>query len=292
MIGVWMQRNGQRHLHVHLGGSSATVGLYVRQVYGFGYSITVHGPEEFYDASRQYLKEKIAAADFICCISYFTRSQLMKFSPYDQWAKLVVLYLGVDPSIFLPRPSKSTSDHFEILCVGRLTPSKGQHLLIDAVEHLASQGRRVRLRIVGAGPDSHSLQEIAARCKKPFTISLEGAVNQDRIRTFYAAVDVFCIPSFAEGIPIVLMEAMSMAIPCVTTHITGIPELIRNGVDGVLVAPSDLNGLTEALARLMDDPVLRERLGRSGRERILEHFDLRNSVEKLAATFVEHLSTS
>ena len=150
----------------------------------------------------------------------------------------------------------------------------------------------MRLRIVGAGPDSHSLHDIASRCTEPLTISLEGAVNQDRIRTFYAIADVFCIPSFAEGIPIVLMEAMSMAIPCVTTHITGIPELIRNGVDGLLVAPSDLNGLTEALARLMDDPVLRERLGRSGRERILEHFDLRNSVEKLAATFVERLSTS
>jgi glycosyltransferase involved in cell wall biosynthesis len=101
--------------------------------------------------------------------------------------------------------------------------------------------------------------------------------------------DVFCIPSVAEGIPVVLMEAMAMEIPCVTTHITGIPELIRNGRDGLLVAPADLEGLSEALARLMDDEALRERIAKSGRMRVMEQYDLRRSVEKLASIFTERV---
>ena len=289
MVGVWMRRVGQQHLHVHLGSQAATVGLYVKHVFQVGYSITVHGPDEFYDAPGQYLEEKIAAADFICCISFFARSQLMKLSPYAHWNKLVVSRLGVDPSVFSPRPSRPAPDVFEILCVGRLCSAKGQHILLDAVSKLAQQGRRVRLRVVGQGPDEASLKALAAGTGKPELAVFEGAVNQDHIRKLYAAADIFCISSFAEGIPVVLMEAMAMEIPCVTTHITGIPELIRNGIDGMLVAPSDVDGLVEALEKLMDDTALRERISKSGRQRVLEHYNLRRSVEKLAAIFSERV---
>jgi colanic acid/amylovoran biosynthesis glycosyltransferase len=128
MVGVWMSRMKHRHLHVHLGSQAATVGMYVRRTFGFGLSLTVHGPDEFYDARGQYLEQKIAAADFICCISFFARSQLMKCSPYAHWSKLVVSRLGVDPNLFLPTPIRAAPEAFEILCVGRLTPAKGQHL--------------------------------------------------------------------------------------------------------------------------------------------------------------------
>jgi len=284
-----MQRVGQRHVHVHLASQAASVGLYVHHVFRVGYSITVHGPDEFYDAKGQNLQEKIAAADFICCISFFARSQLMKFSPYVHWKKLVVSRLGVNPDLFSPSPKRVAPDVFEVLCVGRLTGAKGQHLLIDAVDKLASQGRSVRLRVVGSGPDEASLKAHAAETGRPDLVVFEGAVNQDHIRTLYRAADIFCIASFAEGIPVVLMEAMAMEIPCVTTHITGIPELIRNGVDGMLVAASDVDGLAEAMAKLMDDPELRMQIGRNGRARVLEHYDLRRSVEKLASIFIERI---
>jgi glycosyltransferase involved in cell wall biosynthesis len=289
MVGQWMRIKRQSHLHVHLGSQAASVGLFVRHVFGFGYSLTVHGPDEFYDAQGQYLVQKIAAADFIVCISSYTRSQLMKLSPYIHWNKLIVSRLGVDPMLFSPLPQKAEPEVFEILCVGRLTPAKGQHLLIDAVEQLAQQGRRVRLRLVGNGPDESSLQERAALLEFPECVVFEGPVNQDRIRAHYAAADIFCLPSFAEGLPVVLMEAMSMRIPCVATNIMGIPELIRNGIDGLLVAPSDLDALVEALATLMDDKNLRERLGSSGRARILEHYDLHRNVTELASLFAERV---
>jgi colanic acid/amylovoran biosynthesis glycosyltransferase len=289
MVGVWMQRVRQHHLHVHLGSQAATVGLYVRHVFGVGFSITVHGPDEFYEAQGQYLEQKVAAADFICCISSYARSQLMKFSPYAQWSKLVVSRLGVDPSLFLPKPAKPASDFCEILCVGRLTRAKGQHVLIDAVDRLARQGRRVRLRLVGDGPDSPSLREQAARLENPNIVVFEGAVNQDYIRRLYEGADIFCLPSLAEGIPVVLMEAMAMEIPCVTTHITGIPELIRSGIEGLLVAPSDLEGLVEVLETLMDDAALRERVAKNGRARVLRDYDLGRNVEQLATIFADRV---
>lgn len=290
MVGQRMKRQGLRHLHVHLASQAASVGLFVRTVFGFGYSFTVHGPDEFYDAKGQYLTEKIAAADFVVCISSFARSQMMKLSPYSDWGKFVVAPLGVDPEQFEPRPKRAAPDCFEILCVGRLTPAKGQHLLIDAVDALARQGRNVRLRLVGSGPDDASLRAQAGRMDAPEPVIFEGAVNQDRIREFYARADIFCLPSFAEGVPVVLMEAMAMGVPCVTTRITGIPELIRDEVDGLLVAASDLEGLTAALGRLMDDQALRVRLAQSGRERVVKLYNLRRNVETLAAVFEERVS--
>jgi glycosyltransferase involved in cell wall biosynthesis len=289
MVGQWMLRNRQSHLHVHLGSQAASVGLFVRCVFGFGFSLTVHGPDEFYDAQGQYLARKIAAADFIVCISSYTRSQLMKLAPVAQWNKFIVSRLGVDPRLFSPLPEKAEPEIFEILCVGRLTPAKGQHLLIDAVERLRRQGRSVRLRLVGGGPDDRSLRERTAHSDFPECVVFAGPVNQDRIRGLYAAADIFCLPSFAEGLPVALMEAMAMGIPCVATHITGIPELIRNGIDGLLVAPSDLDALVAALATLMDDKALRERLARSGRERILEQYDLHRNVAELAGHFAENV---
>jgi glycosyltransferase involved in cell wall biosynthesis len=291
MVGVWMQRVGQRHLHVHLGSQPATVGLYVKEVFGFGLSITVHGPDEFYEASVQHLREKVIAADFICCISHFARSQLMKLSPYAHWHKLVVSRLGIDPSVFQPVEPPSGRAHFEILCVGRLTSAKGQHLLVDAVGTMHRQGRRVRLRIVGGGDDRASLEAQVRSQQLDSVIIFEGPVNQDAIRALYAQADCFCIASFAEGIPVVLMEAMAMQIPCVTTHITGIPELIRHKVEGLLVAPSDSDGLVQELSRLMDDPALRRELGANARQRVLESYDLARNVDLLAQIMRERVAS-
>ena len=291
MVGQWMRRQRQTHLHCHLGQQAATVGLYVRRIFGFGFSMTVHGPDEFYDAQGQYLAQKIAAADFIVCISSFARSQLMLLSEYRHWDKFVVSRLGVDSMVFSSMPKGNAEDGIEVLCVGRLTPAKGQHLLVDAVDRLAVEGRQVRLRLVGGGPDELSLREHAARTRFPDRVVFEGAVNQDRIRSFYSAADIFCLPSFAEGVPVVLMEAMAMGIPCVSTNITGIPELIRDGIDGLLVAPSDLEALTDALRQLMDDEALRERLACSGRTRALDRYHLRRNVEELAGHFAERVKT-
>ena len=216
----------------------------------------------------------------------------MKLSEPSLWPKLHVTPLGVDPDHFVPRPFHGEGDVFEVLCVGRLTPAKGQHVLIAAIERLRSQGRRVRLRIVGDGPDRRSLESAVAHCGLNQHVIFEGAVNQDRIRDLYNRADVFALASFAEGIPVVLMEAMAMEIPCVSTWIAGIPELIRDGVDGLLTPPSDDAALASAIARLMDDAALRQKLGRAGRKRVIERYNLRPNVGRLAEVFAAHLEES
>jgi glycosyltransferase involved in cell wall biosynthesis len=120
-------------------------------------------------------------------------------------------------------------------------------------------------------------------------VRFTGALNQTEVRAWYARADAFALASFAEGIPVVLMEAMASAIPCVSTRITGIPELIRDGEDGLLVTPSDTDELAAALARLMDDAPLRHYLGRSGRARVQQKYNLVRNVERLGGVFATRL---
>jgi glycosyltransferase involved in cell wall biosynthesis len=287
MIGEWMRAKNLRHLHVHFATPASTVGLIVAKVFGVTLSITVHGPDEFYDVRGYLLAEKIAASRLVCAISMFARSQLMKISDPSLWGKIKVTPLGIEPSVFAPRPFRSNGGVFEILCVGRLVPSKGQHTLLIAVQQLVSQGRSIRLRFVGDGPDRNSLELAARSYGIADRVIFEGAVNQDHIRALFEQADAFALASVAEGVPVVLMEAMAMEIPCVTTWITGIPELIRNAIDGLLVAPSDDRGLASAIALLMDDEDLRRRLGTAGRQRVMEKYDLRSNVARLATVFEE-----
>lgn len=282
MVGHWLRQRGLHHLHVHFATPAATVGLIAGRVFGIGFSLTVHGPDEFYDVPGYALEEKVAGARFVCCIGYFCRSQLMKLSPPGQWHKFEIAPLGVDPEVFAPRPFRANPDPFQILCVGRLAPAKGQHILIQAVARLVAAGHPVQLVLVGGGPDRESLEAQVQRLGLTAQVRFEGVVNQDRIRTLYAQADVFVLASFAEGIPVVLMEAMAMEIPCVTTFITGHPELIRDGIDGLLVAPSDDAALAEAIAGLIADPERRRHLGQAGRLRVLERYNLEPNTRHLA----------
>jgi colanic acid/amylovoran biosynthesis glycosyltransferase len=290
IVAGWMQRNAITHLHVHFATPAATVALILARTRSIRFSLTVHGPDEFYDVSGYYLAKKIENASFVCAIGLYARSQLMKISSVQHWDKIEVSPLGVDPESFTPRPFRASPELFEVLCVGRLVAAKGQHILLRSVDQMLRTGYRVLLRIVGDGPERKALEAEAARLGITEHVRFEGAVNQDRIRDFYKTADVFALASFAEGIPVVLMEAMAMEVPCVTTWITGVPELIRNEVDGLLVAPSDVVGLAEAIIRMIRDRDLRKRLGEAGRQRVRDKFDLQHNVGHLAEIFRRRLA--
>ncbi len=284
LIGSWMHRHGRSHLHVHFGGPVASVAMIAARTFPITMSFTVHGPDEFYEVSKFYLRQKIETASFVCCISSFARSQLMLLTSPADWSKLIVCRLGVDPARFVPQPEISTRP-LEITCVGRLVGVKGQHILLAAFRRLLDQGRDVRLRLVGDGPERQNLEALASNYQLKDYVSFEGAVGADRVRTLLGSTAIFALPSFAEGIPVALMEAMAMEIPCVSTTIAGIPELIRNEVDGLLVAPSDEEQLAVALARLIDDASLRRYLGVSARKRVQEQYNLQPSVKRLSEIF-------
>lgn len=289
MLWRWMARHRLQHLHVHFATAAANVALVLRHCAPITLSLTVHGPDEFYDTRGEWLTEKIAAADFVVCIGQFARSQLMHVSPAEHWHKFEVCPLGVDPQRYLPAAGGDARQAFTILCVGRLTPAKGQRILIDACRRLRAQGRRLRLVLVGTGPDENRLKEFVASRGLDEVVEFTGALNESEVREWYARADVFALASFAEGIPVVLMEAMASGIPCVSTRITGIPELIRDGVDGLLVAPSDVDELAGTLACLMDDGELRAELARSGRARIEADYDLTRNLARLAGVFTTRL---
>jgi colanic acid/amylovoran biosynthesis glycosyltransferase len=290
MIGRWMRSKALTHLHVHFATPASNVALIASRVFPITFSITVHGPDEFYDVSQYRLPQKITSASFICCIGAYARSQLMKLSPASEWGKFEISPLGVDSSAFAPRPFRENPEIFDLICVGRLTPAKGQHILIAAIARLLKEGRSIRLRLVGDGPDRRSLEKMVDELGLGDHVIFEGAVNQDRIRSLYTQADLFVLASFAEGIPVVLMEAMAMEIPCVTTFITGIPELIRDGVDGILIQPSDDVELAKAIARLADDAMLRRGIGEQGRKRVREKYDLARNTARLASIFERRLA--
>lgn len=285
LIGKWMRERGLSHLHAHFGGAVSTVAMIAARTFPLSVSFTIHGPDEFYDVRKYYLAQKIETASFVCCIGSFARSQLMMLSPTDQWNKLLVSRLGVDSAKLVPSRRNKTRGPIELICVGRLVSAKGHFILLAAFRRLVSEGRNVRLRLVGDGPERQNLTASVARAGLEALVVFEGAVNADRVRTLLESADIFVLPSFAEGIPIALMEAMSMEVPCVSTSITGIPELIRSETDGILVPPADEEQLAAALSRLIDDAELRERLGRAGRRRVEGKFHLSRNVTQLAEIF-------
>lgn len=279
------------HLHVHFATPAATVALFVKEVFGIPFSMTVHGPDEFYDVGTHHLPEKIAAASFLCTIGSFCRSQLMKLSPPEHWSKLEVSPLGVDPQVFRPRDVHpiDKDQRFRILCLGRLVAAKGQAVLLDAVRLLAQQGRPVYATFAGDGPDRLRLEAMAREYGVDRHVVFLGAVNPESVRELYATTDAFVLPSFAEGIPVVLMEAMAMEVPCISTAINGIPELITSGESGLLVSPSDAAQLAAAIGSLIDDAPLRQSLGQAGRRKVIASYDLTRNVAHLHNIFQRRL---
>lgn len=291
MLARWMEPQGLRHLHVHFASAAANIALILKQMVPMTLSITVHGPDEFYDVPGQRLPDKIEAADFLVCISRFARSQLMKLSPASAWGKFELCPLGVDVANYNPQPPAASERPFTVLCVGRLTPAKGQHVLLEACARLRDCGQALRLVIVGTGPDEASLQASVKTLGIQDMVTFTGAQNQEQVRAWYRDCDVFVLPSFAEGVPVVLMEAMASGVPCITTRITGIPELIRDGIDGLLVTPSDVQELVDRLLTLQGDPDRRRELGEAGRRRVTQAYNLPLNVARLGDIFSDRLKT-
>jgi colanic acid/amylovoran biosynthesis glycosyltransferase len=284
LLGHWMRKRDLHHLHVHFGGSVSTVAMLAAEAWGFDYSLTIHGPEEFYEVDICYLPRKIERAGFIFCISDFCRSQLMKYCDPARWGKMHVVRLGVDTEEFKP-VARDAKLPLQIVCVGRLVPAKGQHILLRAFAHLRSRGHAVHLTLIGHGPDRPSLEREAAEHNLTDHVTFCGALNHDQTREKIARADIFTLASFAEGIPVALMEAMASGVPCVSTSVAGIPELIRDHIDGLLVPPSSVEAFAFAMESLVVDRDLRERLSASARARVIECYNLTTNVNLLASTF-------
>ncbi len=290
ILGDWLRTHGHTHLHIHFGGPVATVGMLTSAAWSIPYSLTIHGPEEFYRVDKSFLRKKVENAKFVLCISDHSRSQLMRISEPAQWTKFHVVRLGVDPQLFAPSLDSKNDGVLEMICVGRLVPDKGQLVLLRAFSQLLSRGHKLRLRLVGDGADRPRIESFILENGVVDSVILEGALDHEATRKLLVQSDIFVLASFAEGLPVALMEAMAMEIPCVSTYIAGIPELIRHQVDGLLVPASSEEALAEALAQLIGDPHLRRALARSARQRIVNLYNLEKNVSVLAGTLRDLLN--
>ena len=266
---------GARRLHNHFADSSCSVAMLAAGMAGVPFSFTLHGPAEFFDAHRWRIDAKVARADVVACISHFARSQAMLFCDQAHWDRLRIVHCGVDPDR-LPaagpvaaRPGAEGGGGPRILFVGRLAGVKGAPLLLDAAARLAGRHPGLTLTFVGDGPERAGLEARAAALGLGARTEFTGYLGQEGVAARLAQADVLALPSFAEGVPVVLMEAMAAGLPVVTTRIAGIPELVEDGVSGLLVPPGDGDALAAALDRLAGDPALAAAMGRAGRAAVL-----------------------
>ena len=272
----WMDREGLRHVHVHFPNVAADVADLATAYGGAGWtwSITLHGPTEFADPAAHRLGEKVAAATAVIVISEFTRAEVEACSPRAAWDKLRVIHCGIDVERFAPAAAAAPTGPVRLLTVAALQARKGHRDLLAALAALRADGAGTTLTLVGRGPEREALEAEVARLGLGDAVRFAGAVAHAEMHERYAQADVFVLPSHAEGVPIVLMEAMASGLPVIATRINGIPELVIDGETGLLVDPGDPAALRAAIERLTADPALRAGLAAAGRAHVAAHYEL------------------
>ncbi|QDV33343.1 Alpha-D-kanosaminyltransferase [Tautonia plasticadhaerens] len=281
----WADRDGVAHVHVHFGTNPATVALLSRLLGGPSYSLTVHGPEEFDSPRALALGEKVRHASFVAAISSFGRSQLWRWSDPDDWDKVRVVRCGLDAK-FLRQEATDPPDLPRLLNIGRLDPQKGQLVLVEAAAELARRGREFELAVIGDGAMRAALEELIERRGLRGKVTLLGWRSGPEVREALGSSRALVLSSFAEGLPVVIMEALALHRPVISTAIAGIPELVRPGESGWLVPAGAVGELADAMEEALDASTDRlRRMGAAGAARVAADHDVSTEAARLASYF-------
>jgi colanic acid/amylovoran biosynthesis glycosyltransferase len=278
----WLADFGSLRLHAHFGTNSAEVAMLVNALGGPPYSFTVHGPDEF--LRPMGLDEKIHRAAFVVAISSFGRSQLLLRSRQPDWRKVKVVHCGLEESFH--QVAAATPAPRRLICVGRLCEAKGQLLLIEAAALLAGKGLAFELVLAGDGPMRQDVEQLIQKYGLGDRVRVTGWISSNQVREEILAARALVLPSFAEGLPVVIMEAMALRRPVLSTYVAGIPELVRHGEEGWLVPAGSLGELADAMEACLTSSAdeLRE-LGDAARRRVLTRHSVDIEAGKLAALF-------
>jgi colanic acid/amylovoran biosynthesis glycosyltransferase len=280
----WVRRHGSKHVHAHFGTNSAEVVMYMRLLGGPPYSFTTHGPTEF--MSPLALAEKVRHASFAVAISSFGKSQMYMRTAYVDWPKIHVVRCGIDRN-FYKNPPSSRNPTRRFVCIGRLSEAKGQLLLLEATAKLVARGVDVELTIAGDGPMRGVLEEQIARHELGRRVRITGWISSNQVREELLASRALILPSFAEGLPVVIMESMSLRRPVLTTYIAGIPELVEHKVNGWLFPAGSSDHLEAAmedcLACSAEDMQV---MGDAGFAMIARHHSVETEAARLADLFL------
>jgi Glycosyltransferase len=281
----WLSEANIEHLHAHFGTNSATVALFCQELGGPPYSFTIHGPEEFDKPVAIALPEKIKRAKFVVAISSFGKSQTQRWCNYQDWSKIHIIHCGVDPMFldhnFVPLPSER-----RLVCVGRLSEQKGHLILVEAVSKLVSAGFEFKLIFVGDGPLRNEIEQLINTLGLKNYIEITGWATNTQVQQQILAAQVFVLPSFAEGLPVVLMEALALSRPVISTYIAGIPELVEPGKNGWLVPAGSLEDLTIAMKTALTTPIDElTAMGKLGATKVAEDHNINIEAKKLIQLF-------
>jgi glycosyltransferase involved in cell wall biosynthesis len=279
----WVARNldGAQHLHAHFGTNPAAVARLIHLLSGVPYSFTVHGPEEFDNPIGLALPAKMADAKAVVAISSFGRSQLMRWTPFAGWKKIAIVRCGVDALFAEAEPPAPVSAP-EFCCVARLSGQKGLPLLIEAVTLLKARGADFHLTLVGDGEMRGEIEAMIAAAGLAERVTITGYLSAADVRARIVASRAMVLPSFAEGLPVVIMEALALGVPVVTTAIAGIPELV-DAECGWVIPAGAVGALADAMqAVLATDPARLRAMGLVGRARVLERHDATRNAAALA----------
>lgn len=282
----WLQAAGDvHHLHAHFGTNSAAVAMLTRLLGGPPYSFTVHGPEEFDHPVELSLADKIRHAAAVVAVSSFGRSQLFRWIPHTEWSKVQVVRCGVDAA-FLSAGPRPVVDNRRLVCVGRLCEQKGQLLILEAIGALSRTGVTCELVLAGDGPMRGALEARIAELGLGSAVRITGWISNDTVRQEILGARVFLLPSFAEGLPVALMEALALGRPAISTAVAGIPELLENGRSGWLIPAGSVDALAEAIRQALETPVeVLASLGRNGARAVADRHDAEREAGRLAQLF-------
>ncbi len=273
-------RRKTRHIHNHFGDSSCTVAMLASMLSGIPFSFTEHGPNIFFEATRWRLDAKIARASCVVAISQFCRSQLMLFSDPQHWSKIAIVHCGVKPDDYRQSPVQDAATR--LIYVGRVEPVKGLLVLLEVMTELKRMHPDISLVVVGDGSSRASIEAKSNELGLAQVTNFVGYKTQREVADLLSQADILVLPSFAEGVPVVLMEAMASQKPVVASRVAGVQELVEDGVNGFTVPPGDALSLAGSINRLVMDAPLARRMGIAGRRKVQEEFSTDREADRLA----------
>lgn len=283
VLARWMEADKIDHVHAHFGTNPTTVAMLIHELGGPGYSFHVHGPEEFDKPLQISLGEKIERSRFVCGISSFGRSQLYRQVRYEHWPKVEIVRCGVDPS-FLSEGSHPFPKAPELVSVGRLSEQKGQMLMLEALGRLHKKGRDFHLTLVGDGELRGEVEALIKREDLGDKVTITGWASGEEVRNYILGARAMILPSFAEGLPVVLMESLGLGRPALSTYVAGIPELIQPGETGWLVPAGSVDALVSGIEAVLDtDDSTLEAMGARGQVAVRERHDASKNGADLKA---------
>jgi colanic acid/amylovoran biosynthesis glycosyltransferase len=279
----WLTAFGALRIHAHFGTNSTEVAMLAHALGGPPYSFTVHGPDEF--MKELGLGEKIHRAGFVIAISCFGRSQLYMRSRYVDWPKIKVVHCGLEKAFYdVDCAPPATAPRF--VCVGRLSEAKGQILLLEAAARLAAKGINFELVLAGDGPMRDELERLIVKFGLTKQLRITGWISSDQVRDEILAARALVLPSFAEGLPVVIMEALALRRPVLATYVAGIPELVMPGENGWLFPAGSVDELATAMEDcLTKSPEELQAMGHAGYNRVVAGHSIDTEAAKLAELF-------